>query len=257
MSLLKLWNSIRGRSGKPAQRADDASAGSGQSNSDIETTPSLDETSVPDDSPSRRDGDGTGKSKKRKSAKPTPKSSAPAAISTDRNPADKAKLLVVPKRGLFAKGPHAALGKAIREAVSRQAGTIRIVEIGVSSVQRSEAILQAVRELKTPDEIRYSAVDTFEMGDGPITLKEFNALVRRFDVTPQLFPMPTVPGLTRLAHTLGRVDLIIDEGRFDQSPDALKLRPKMSHGQTVWLVAEDGCWSTGQDHDSGTSRRAA
>lgn len=179
MPLVKLWNYLFGRS-QPTKSAEP-----------------------------NRDGDPRSRARdagKRRLAKPTtPQPAAglhPEAVK--RKPAGKRGVME-----LVTGGPHAALCRIIKGS-----GVSSLLEVGVGDGTRAAAMLAALEKSSPGTEIRYIAIDLFEMADSELTLKEFHRRMRAIDVRPTLIPLPYRQGLARVAHTFGSVDLVLiaDEG---------------------------------------------
>ncbi len=228
MSLLKLWNSIRGRGNE------DAESGA------VETASAV------------------GSSAETNGHKASPEKAEQAS----KTAGAVSKVAPSAKR---IQGKNAALCNLIKKSIAADDRSLRVLEIGVGDGSRSADVLRTLMSIKPAESIHYSAVDTFEMGDGPISLRDFNRLLRGLGVHPQLFPMPVVIGLTRLAHTVGQVDLILDSQSFHESADAGRLLSKLSRTGTLWLAERGGRWDQvdvgGPINDSAgkpeTPRRAA
>lgn len=99
-------------------------------------------------------------------------------------------------------GPHAALCKQLK---SLKPATV--LEIGVGNGTRAIAMLATIE--KAGEKARYFAIDQFEMAGGDVTLKAFHQTLRGADIRPQVLPQPIAQGLMRMAHTHGKVDLVV------------------------------------------------
>lgn len=139
-------------------------------------------------------------------------------------------------------GPHASVAKLAKKADPNSDQPLRVLEIGVDDGQRCLAVVAALTAKRAVDQLQYSVIDTFEMGDGPVTMRDFNKLAREASLKPQLFPMPVEAGIMRLAHTLGSVDLILDGDRFHATENGIKLLSKVMHATTVMLSEDEGEW---------------
>ncbi len=155
MPLLKLWNRLFGNS---------------------QSTKSA--------KPNRGTGNGTGTSDgaTRKLAKPTtPKQ---AASTSNENPARLIPAAAPAKRSvldLVSGGPHASLCRMIKKS-----GAASVLEVGVGDGTRAIAVLSTLAKSQPDREIKYFAIDLFEMGDGVLTLKTFHQQIRSIDVKPNL-----------------------------------------------------------------------
>lgn len=123
---------------------------------------------------------------------------APTAAAPARKPAKRSVL------DLVSGGPHGSLCRMIKKC-----GAASVLEIGVGDGSRAAAVLAALLKPQPEADLKYIAIDLFEMGDGPLTVKDFHQQVRTIGITPNLVPMPCQQGLTRVAHTHGAIDLIL------------------------------------------------
>lgn len=215
MSLLKLWNSIRGRSNSDA----------GQTEPEAGPTPPAASNALPLKSLPAKSQPVKSQSVKSQSVK-----SQPMAVAGDKAvaPVKPAK----PRLNVFGtNNPHASLCKLIRTSTART-----VVEIGVQDGSRTIAVTgtlslnlppapapapiavtdSAVDAAADSDAakpaapaIRYIAVDQFEMAGGATTLKQFHRTLREADVRATVYPEPMDRALTRVAHTIGAVDLVL------------------------------------------------
>ncbi len=242
MSLLKLWNSIRGRS-QAEQTAPTPS-------SDVKPQPA---------GPSVA---GQAKSK----------SAAVPAVAVPSRVAVSPQAVTPPKSartfGIFGSAsPHAGLCKLIKPMCVKS-----VLEIGVDDGSRAIAVLETLAKnlpataldstesakTQAASPIRYIVIDQFEMGGGTTTLKQFHQTLRGAAIRPQVFPEPIERGLTRVAHTIGAVDLILISTPTDQwqTTSVLGLIARVSRADTKLIYRNGDTW---QAHaPSGTTvRRAA
>lgn len=155
-------------------------------------------------------------------------------------------------------GQHAGLCKLIRKTFGRGDEPIRVLELGIGDGKRSEAVLSTLLTTRAGHDLQYFAVDLFEMGEGEVTLKDFNRTLRNLNVKPQLFPMPVDVALNRIANTFGQVDLVIDGQGFHKSESAAKLISRVAGVRTVLVAATDGVWRHVEiDGRVGDRKRAA
>lgn len=133
------------------------------------------------------------------------------------------------KRRVPRRSPHSPLCKAIKSLPAES-----VLEIGVGDGSRAVAVAQ------TLGEIRYFAIDQFELSGGEVTLKEFHQTLRGAGVRPQVFPEPIDHALMRFAHTVGTVDLILVSAGCDEHLMATLAR--VSHEQTVVMQQENESW---------------
>jgi hypothetical protein len=120
-----------------------------------------------------------------------------------------------------------------------QAATV--LEISVGDGSRAIAILQTLGDSQ---QVRYVAIDQFEMSGGEVTLKAFHKTMRSEGIRPHVFPEPINRGLLRVANTIGPVDLVIIAAGADQwqTPETLSLLARVTHGETVVLFQDEESW---------------
>ncbi len=200
---------------------------------------------------------------KRKLAKPTkPKRSAlksqqpaqPSAVKPDRV-AKVAKRQPAAKRGVLdfvSGGPHASLCRMIKKS-----GATRILEVGVGDGTRAMAVLSTLAKSKPGAELKYIAIDLFEMGDGQLTLKEFHQQLRTINVKPHLIPMPYEQGLVRVVHTFGTVDLLLLADQDLDSCDPLIARVTDSSSLVLHFDGQNWKQIETKNPDQGGDRTAA
>ncbi len=154
-------------------------------------------------------------------------------------------------RGIFGGGPHAALCKLVKSVDANS-----VLEISVDDGSRALAVLETL--VKTNKNVRYMAIDQFEMADGPVTLKQFHQTLRSREFRPQLFPETMERGLIRVAHTIGTVDLVLIAAppKSWQTPEIQPLLSRVTHQESLVLYQdEEGTWTKFSSHVS--QRRAA
>lgn len=180
MPLLKLWNSIRGRSTK-GQSTDKAPA------TELQATTKLQKS--------------------------------------NRDTGHRSKGL-----GIFRGGPHAALCKRIKSITANS-----ILEISVEDGSRALAVLETIE--KTNKNVRYVAIDQFELAGGPVSLKQFHQTLRSRGFRPQLYPETLERGLVRVANTIGTVDLVLIATPIAawQTPQILPLLSRVTHARSLVL----------------------
>ena len=204
MPLLKLWNSIRGRS-------------------------------APKQSPAELQSPAEGPSEARSTAGPAaiPKASRGTGFN------------------IFRGGPHAGLCKLLKSVTA-----CSVLEISVEDGSRAIAVLE--RLAKTRENVRYVAIDPFEMGSGGVTLRQFHQTLRAKNIRPQLFPGTIDRGLLRVAHTIGSVDLVLIAAPVQswQSPQVLPLLSRVSHAKTVILYLDGETWKPYQFAPASLQRAA-
>jgi hypothetical protein len=138
---------------------------------------------------------------------------------------------------LFGGGPHSGLCKQLKGV-----SVTSLLEISVDDGSRAIAILEALQA--SQQSARYSAIDTFEMGGGRLTLKQFHQRLRAQGIRPQLFPATIDLGLMRVAQTIGPVDLIVIGAAIEhwQTVNTLPLLPRVSHNKTLILYRDGEQW---------------
>ena len=139
--------------------------------------------------------------------------------------------------GLFGGGPHGPLRKQLKSL-----RVTTVLEVGVGDGSRTVAISQALA--KNNASVRHLAIDSFEL-DGHIRLVAFHQKLRAEGIHPQVFPGQITEGLAQVAHTVGAIDLILIDAPAEawQTPAAIGLLARLSHGSTVVLYAEEEAWN--------------
>ncbi|WP_164102210.1 hypothetical protein [Candidatus Laterigemmans baculatus] len=90
-----------------------------------------------------------------------------------------------------------------------------VLELRIGTGERSERLIGWLREQGSEGTIRYAAVDPFEAGGaGHLGLKEFHSRLGRLGARPLPVPLAgsLAMALTRVAHTIGAVDLLVLDG---------------------------------------------
>ena len=82
---------------------------------------------------------------------------------------------------LVCGGPHASLCRLVKKSSATS-----VLEIGVEDGTRAAAVLATLTKSRSESELKYIAVDLFEMGDGPVTLKDFHQQIRATGITPKV-----------------------------------------------------------------------
>ena len=140
--------------------------------------------------------------------------------------------------GIGSRVPHGALCKLLRRV---QAQTV--LEICVGDGSRAIAALQTLAS--NNPEIRYAAIDQFELAGGPLTLKGFHRALRTAELRrAQIFPETIERGLLRVATTIGPVDLVLIAASPDrwQTPAVRALIARVTHPHTLVFFEEDDHW---------------
>lgn len=227
MPLLKLWNTLRGRS------VDEASEPRNPA-----------ESSRPAKSASGSDATVDGRRSVTQRDVVSIKSGG-ARVHSEKGSSQSEK--GARRKGVFrAKSHHPALLKAIRGVSATS-----VLDIAVGDGARAVEVLEALSAAATkknravePDPIHYIALDQFEMGDGEVTLRQFHQTMRLAGIRPQVFPDATDPGLLKIAHTFGAVDLVIlgAENGLAQQPMQLEFLGRILYKDSIVLVQTDDRW---------------
>jgi hypothetical protein len=124
----------------------------------------------------------------------------------------------------------------------RRSHALKIVELGVATGQRALRMIEVAKLASPGQDIHYVGVDQFEgrsESDGPgLTLKAAHQLLRRDGVRVQLVPGNPAETLTRVANSLGKVDLLIVPEALD-SPSFTRVWffvPRMLHERSLVFV---------------------
>ena len=135
---------------------------------------------------------------------------------------------------IFGSGPHAGLCKLVKSVSASS-----ILEISVDDGSRAVAVLETIK--KNNKNIRYLAIDQFEMAGGPVTLKQFHQTLRAKEFRPQLIPETMERGLARVSHTIGTVDLVLIAAPLEtwQTPQFLQLLSRVTHQGTMVLYRDE------------------
>ncbi len=134
-----------------------------------------------------------------------------------------------------------------------------ILEVGVDDGSRAIAVVNALHAANPETKLRYCAIDSFEMGDGSVTLMQFHQRVRAEGVNPQIFPDSIENGLIRVVHTVGLVDVVllgVSKNRWDNDVTISKLQ-RVCHAGTAVFYSEGGKWHRWTDAAVTSVRRAA
>ena len=137
------------------------------------------------------------------------------------------------------RSPEVVLAKMLAAKPVRS-----VLEVGVGDGSRASTVLDLLQKKNPGQKLRYCAIDQFEMGDGPLTMRDFNSLLRGQGISPQIFPHETQQGLLRVLHTVGLVDAIIlgeDSEKCCQTETIDVLR-RVCHNETRLFFFRDGMW---------------
>ena len=153
--------------------------------------------------------------------------------------------------GIFAAKPHGSLQKHLKTITAAS-----VLELGVGDGSQAIAVMEALSS--NSNSIRYFGVDEFEMAGG-VNLKQFHQTLRNHGIHPQLLPGSVDRGLMKIAHTFGSVDLILvaNTVEIDSNPAITGLLARISHEETVVLVARNDTWNPLQVSSVKRARRAA
>lgn len=156
--------------------------------------------------------------------------------------------------GLGRRGPHAGLCKLVRPL-----RVTTVLEISVGDGSRAAAVLQTLAKAEPEAPLRYIAVDQFELGGGPVTLKQFHQRLRKENIRPQVFPDPVDRALLRVAHTVGAVDLVLiaDATADWQEPQRRALLSRVTHRDSVILRLHGEDWRREAASDQSPAAAAA
>tara|TARA_R110002049_G_scaffold4601_5_gene32276 strand:- start:392217 stop:392978 length:762 start_codon:yes stop_codon:yes gene_type:complete len=253
MPLRKLWNALRGQT--PSQSATVADG----------ATEHLPHESVQANA-SVRSGTGSQpqvqanphKAVKSKHAAAGTESTAKAVA---KKPAAASSRGAKTGRGLLGlgRGPHDPLCRAIKKS-----GATSVLEISVGDGTRAVEVVQTLAKATPGTPIRYTAIDQFELAGGEISLMQFHRDLRQHGIRPQIFPSDIISGVTRVAYTLGAVDLIlIAENAASDSPTPAqweKLLSRVAHPGTLVLRQTGDAWTrvdVPHQHRTSDQRKAA
>lgn len=128
-----------------------------------------------------------------------------------------------------------SLYKAIKQHRPR-----KILEIGLTSTQRTLRMLDFASRLADGGAMRYSAIDLFEARDKSqpkLSLKEVHKELKAAGIQPQLIPGDPAGALTRSANALPETDLILISAANDDATlaSAWFFFPRMLHAGSLVL----------------------
>ena len=159
----------------------------------------------------------------------------------------------------LSRSPHTSLCRLVKQSNAKS-----VLEIGVSDGTRAIAVVQTLSKADPKHPIRYAAIDQFELAGGEVSLLQFHRELRKNDIRPQIFPSDIESGLTRVAYTLGAVDLILmsESAAADKSVsenDWHRLLQRVTHQESVVLRQSGDQWNEIKTHcpSRAIGRRAA
>lgn len=119
-----------------------------------------------------------------------------------------------------------------------------VLEVHIAQAVRAERLVGWLREQGTTGTIRYAAIDPFETGGaGHIGLKDFHSRLGRLGTKPLPVPIAgsLAASLTRVAHTIGAVDLLILDGSEAdyRGPAVEAILPRLVHAETIVMAMDD------------------
>lgn len=237
MPLLKLWNSLIGRTpNSTASVATTVTPATGATNAGATNTaapvaPVTHQTAA----------SGPTRTAKSQPAKAT-KAASPAVRLAPLTTPEPAPLPVpVAKRQakVVTRGEHAELCKVV---IQTQAATV--LEIGAGDGSRAIAMMDSLQAVSADKTLRYCVIDQFEMVNGPISLKAFNLALRAINVRAQVFPNEVEQGLSQFSRTVGFADLIVSTVPTAQWQTAAvqALVKRISHAGSVVLHSDGSRW---------------
>lgn len=117
-----------------------------------------------------------------------------------------------------------------------------ILEISVDNSARSVSILETITQGKSDTDLRYLAIDQFELGGSALTLRGFHKQLREVRVKAQLLPMTVEAGLERVLRTIGQVDVILWSSEDSPSDQAARLLGRISRPDTLLFSIAGKHW---------------
>lgn len=136
-----------------------------------------------------------------------------------------------------------AKDRLVYREINRHEGR-QILELGIGIGQRAVRMIETAARFHRPRDIRYTAVDLFEArsaADGPgVTLKMAHRLLTSTGAAVQLVPGDPETALSRVANTLGQIDLLVVSRLLDprRLAKAWFYVPRLLHAQSRVLVEE-------------------
>jgi hypothetical protein len=126
----------------------------------------------------------------------------------------------------------------------RRRTVLKIVEMGVGDCRRAMRMIELAKLVSPQKEISYTGIDAFEgraCANGAIagpSLKAAHQLLRCAPARVRLVPGDLPDALTRVANSLGKIDLLIVPGEVDSPAFARMWHfvPRMLHERSVVFV---------------------
>lgn len=103
----------------------------------------------------------------------------------------------------------------------------------------------------------YLAIDEFELGGNPLTLRSFHQRLREHAVKAQLVPMPIDAGLDRVVRTFGQVDAVIWAADAPPTQAQQNYLTRICKPETVVFSLDQGRWTENRHATATNVRRAA
>jgi hypothetical protein len=125
----------------------------------------------------------------------------------------------------------------------KRSQVIRIVEIGIASLSRTQRMLRVAADLQGAAAVRYTGIDPYDdrpAGDPPLALKDVYQRLRATGAQIRLVPGSPLAALARTANLLPRTDLLVLSARIDTAAlqGAWFYVPRMLHSDSL-VVREE------------------
>ncbi len=125
----------------------------------------------------------------------------------------------------------------------KRSRAIRIVEIGIASLSRTQRMLRVAADLQGAAAVRYTGIDSYDdrpAGDPPLPLKDVYQRLRATGAQIRLVPGSPLAALARTANLLPRTDLLVLSARIDTAAlqGAWFYVPRMLHSDSL-VVREE------------------
>jgi len=142
----------------------------------------------------------------------------------------------------------------------KRSGATSVLEIGIGDGKRALSVARSLVEANPDKKVTYAAIDMFEMGDGPITLRDFNQQLREQNVKPTLVPMGVIPGLARVSSTVGMIDLILiaePTEQIEMTTLSMQLKRLTTSKSAVYQLADEKWTKLDLHGNAGAKSKAA